>query len=1065
MANSARAVLDESPRPSSGGSAQVSPIAVVWCRQVDNEAESPGYTTIPEEFPGHAETLDAIRIVGNLTVNVADTQDYWDPDPSQPLSYYPNLFLYPAFGGKYTCIGRMFLSTEDRPRLGMKTLVLDTQQLIASGEYGPTILKWHASMGGARPAGSRPPPVPDPRLFGVLGEGFLFHRGSTDPVLVIASDEWDAAMEVILEMVRVLPASLVALGAILAFPYFLPQPKTNLHELTEQLPLALALMRVPRREAVGERHAQRISAWEHTSLTLRDLTQDGWGGVRPKDPVPLVLQYVRDQTAVKLVPITQRVDLVEGGRRQEQLFDGDRQGGKDRRKEMWRVGTAMESAALLLSRSRGRHVPVNAETARRAQEYLHARLPSGEEAVPEPEDTENADVMTDESPETAHVPPWLQRTETTQVVRTDRVEVVPVSRTEDPSLLPAAARPPPPPPAPVNSNLPVPPPPPPPMASAAPIDVAALRADIERDLLRYIDQRWSQSGAPAATPTLTDQKLLEFERRMNERLAGAMDQAVLRATADRGREDAAQAGLEALKTSLEAKLAEIANIQNHTVAALGDQMAQRVDDASNRARLTTIQDIAAAETRLRDAFNQEVSAEVERRLTTMVDARLGDMHRRLQDALRPLAEDLDPKVQAAVDRRVADLSHHFDAKEEELGQRLSAQLDLHLREASERETSLKEGIAASLTPILDARVLDQDLKLRTSLREADQRLNQSLENRVRETQARLAQSVKELGEHMGSLVDAKLASQETKTVGMIDARGEEISETNRTALADLQVRVESHIAQKLQENFELERTKYVELMARLKSEVDGSANRVFDSPKFDSALRERLMPAFDGMRSEAQKQLEGRVAAAEGRLRADQSEGVRRLTEVEKELETRGKELFRAEAGIRADLDEMDRRIQTLTDRLVPIVQKTWLRIGEIEKTRFPNENATAKIDTLRRELARELRRMQQDMVERTTDVRDRMEATIANQGKVWLAVVRQMSHHATERTPGQPHSPSVRGRASDDQFAFDAVPPDEATFDNLGEFLDPVGGEGDRRSTDARRSSRRRHPDEPNES
>ena len=30
----------------------LTPVAVVWCRQVDNEAESPGYTTIPEEFPG-----------------------------------------------------------------------------------------------------------------------------------------------------------------------------------------------------------------------------------------------------------------------------------------------------------------------------------------------------------------------------------------------------------------------------------------------------------------------------------------------------------------------------------------------------------------------------------------------------------------------------------------------------------------------------------------------------------------------------------------------------------------------------------------------------------------------------------------------------------------------------------------------------------------------------------------------------------------------------------------------------------------------------------------------------
>src|SRR5580658_3516000 len=118
-------------RPSGG----FSPVAVVWCRQVDNEAESPGYTTIPEAFPGRDETLENIRLVGNLTVDVADTQDDWTPGPPQPLSYDPNLFLYPAFGGRYLCICRMFLSTEDRPRLGMKTLVLDTQKLLATGDF------------------------------------------------------------------------------------------------------------------------------------------------------------------------------------------------------------------------------------------------------------------------------------------------------------------------------------------------------------------------------------------------------------------------------------------------------------------------------------------------------------------------------------------------------------------------------------------------------------------------------------------------------------------------------------------------------------------------------------------------------------------------------------------------------------------------------------------------------------------------------------------------------------------------------------------------------------------
>ncbi|MGB6442791.1 MAG: hypothetical protein WBF81_05805, partial [Thermoplasmata archaeon] len=251
-------------RPTGG----FSPVAVVWCRQVDNEAESPGYTTIPEEFPGRRETLETIRLVGNLTVNVADTHDYWDPDPSQTLSYYPNLFLYPAGNGRYTCVGRMFLSTEDRPRLGMKTLVLDTPQLVASGEFGAAVLQAWASMGG-RPGADRPRAEPDVAVYQAVGEGFLFHRGTTEPVVIVAAEQWESAIDAIGELLRFLPTSLLALGAFLVFPYFLPEGKVNLHEFSEQVPLALAVMRVPEREALGDRHAKRIQSWEAAPVSLR----------------------------------------------------------------------------------------------------------------------------------------------------------------------------------------------------------------------------------------------------------------------------------------------------------------------------------------------------------------------------------------------------------------------------------------------------------------------------------------------------------------------------------------------------------------------------------------------------------------------------------------------------------------------------------------------------------------------------------------------------------------------------------------------------------------------------
>ena len=413
------------------------PVAVVWCRQVDAEAESPGYTTIPDDFPGRRETLETIRIVGNLTVNVADTHDYWDPDPSQPLSYYPNLFLYPAAGGRYTCVGRMFLSTEDRPRIGMKTLVFETAALIASGEFGPAVLRAHATMGG-RAGSERPTAEPDQSVFQNVGEGFLFHRGSTEPSVLVCADQWDAANQVTLDLVGRLPDALVALGAFLVFPYFLPVGKVDVHQFTEQLPLALAVMRVARGEAQGERHLKRVQGWDSAPVSLRDLTRSPTGRAA-KDALPLVLQYARDHAEDKLGEVSRRVDLVEGPRLAPLLHDVDRQSGRDRRKEMWRTVSAMETAALLLSRPRGRTVSGSGEAAKRANEYVRARPESDRGAVP------SASAAAELPPETMpaatnQLPPWLAAPAAVTLPPAGPV-AVPVSVQVDPSLLRSTAGP------------------------------------------------------------------------------------------------------------------------------------------------------------------------------------------------------------------------------------------------------------------------------------------------------------------------------------------------------------------------------------------------------------------------------------------------------------------------------------------------------------------------------------------------------------------------------------------------------------------------------------------------
>ncbi|HXQ93596.1 MAG TPA: hypothetical protein VN864_00275 [Thermoplasmata archaeon] len=1047
--------------------AQTSPVGVVWCRQVDNEAESPGYTTVPEEFPGHRETLDTIRIVGNLTVNVADTHDYWDPDPSQPLSYYPNLFLYPAANGRYTCVGRMFLSTEDRPRLGMKTLVLDTQQLLATGEFGATVLRWHASMGGPRREG-RSTPAPDPALYGVVGEGFLFHRGSTDPVLLVASDEWEATMQAILDLIRVLPASLVALGAILAFPYFLPQPKTNLHEFTEQIPLSLALMRVGRGEAAGERHAKRIQSWESASVTVRDLT-DGVPnlGGRAKETSPLILQFVRERQEAKLVPIRQRVDLVETARLRTHLADPERQGGRDRRKEIWRIGTAMESAALLLQRARGRHVPVTAETAKRAQEYLQARVPvpTGE---PAPEDA----VVRSPPPPAAtaeaaapgkQLPPWLNRPgDSVPATRNERTEVVPMSVSDDPTLHPAASAPPPPPA--VDRSMPAAPAParpPPPSASAIP-PVGRPLPPPPPDMAPTVSET---RAPPPPERTPTGASAADVDRIVLERMTAARSQfaeELRRTTADLEQRLTAQfteaanrkgEGDDSFRLGLERSLSEAQGAQQNALDALRREIDQRLEASETRLRAAVATDLVpnvdqrleAAETRVRSSVAAGIAPEVDQRLeaaetrlrAAVADALLPELDQRLEAAEsrlrvavaasivpevdKRLQSQLDPKVTEALGRiredqrgvveahrqRVADEADRTNAElrdrsertEEELRANLSAQLDLHLREAADREISVREELEGRLRESIQKRLDELEAKRLRDQKEADQRLTILVDGRTRELVDRLQKLAADQQAKLSGAVDARLGDSENRVTQKFEGRASELGAANLQAIADLQVRLQGHFDERLREGLEREREKYLELLARLKGEVEGSFARSSDPAKFEPLVRERIARTIDAFRLETQRMVDARVSEAEARLGEMPSDGLRRLEQVEQVLAERESLLEQLETRIRGELEELDHRTQVLSDRLVPVVRKAWMKIAEIQKAPAgTSAGSDAEIQTVRRDLHREVRRLEAELQEKTAEIRDRMETSITNQGRVWLTLVRQLSQLTDDR-------------------------------------------------------------------
>ncbi len=1023
-------------------SGRAQPVAVVWCRQVDNEAESPGYTALPNDFPGYPETMEAIRIVGNLAINVADTHDYWDPDPAVPLSYYRNLFLYPAFGGTYTCLGRMFLSTEDRPRLGMKTLVLDTVRLLASAGYGETLLRWYDSMGG-RP-GNRLPPPADPRLYPLVGEGFLFHRGSTEPVVLIAGDEWEATMETIFDYLRSLPASLLSLGAILAFPYFLPAPKVNFTDFAESVPLVLAVMRVSKGEATGERHRKRIHSWHDAPVVLYDLTAGAASlSAKGKENAPLIAQYVRDHTQSKLAPVAERVDRVELRTLRTRLADPDRQAGKDRRKEMWRLSTAMESAALLLQKPRGRRLDLSADLSRRAQEYVRAQ--SGEETPEESEAPPVAASVPSVEPD-PHVagqsPPWLQRSGGPMppaVQRTARVEVVPVSVKDDPSLLRSPEPGAPDPALPTNR----------PLRSAESFSTSSLPPDfesrlkrqIEADLVRFVDERLSGATAAAtaqSTRTVEDRigaRISALEQKLNT--AGAhgppppppvdfrqVDQLVQ----DRiktGLADQATKQSEALreaKAGLERRFAEWSGSEQQALGSVTDRLLARAAELEARVTQQSTGQIAQSEERIRGEIRAILSEEFDRGVRAVVEPRVQELRARVDEALQKAAKEIQAQLTTTASRTLADLEARTRGTEENLRGALVAQMDLHLREAQDREESARTEIEARFQTLIEKRLAEAEQKRSKDLQEVERRLALLVDGRSREVQERVQTALKDAETRALGLLEEQVQGIESRSDRRVDSKLEEARDAEVHALADLQVRLQSYAEQKLKEAQDREREKYLELLARLKGETETALARVPDATAVERIVKDLFQRGSEAVKNDLQRLIDLRAMAVEERYGREHTEVVQRLETIRSTVEDRGRESIHLEDAIRAELDEIDRKIEVLTDRLVPVVRKAWVRIAELERGTGETGDTELKYAQLRREFTQDLRRLETDLTDRTRELRERVEGTIASQGRVWLTLVRQLSQMTEDRRAAGElaPSPSARTREPRDRDEID---------------------------------------------
>ena len=647
--------------------------------------------------------------------------------------------------------------------------------------------------------------------------------------------------------------------------------------------------------------------------------------------MPLVLQYVREHQDTKIREVTRRVDLVEGPRMQAHLHDAERQGGRDRRKEMWRIGTAMETAALLLTRPKGRSVPMTGEAAKRANEYLQAR--PGEDVLLPPEPVASLGSATSPAPGTlaGRHPPWLHKPPEIALPPSGPV-AVPISTSDDPSALPPGTNP-----APAPRATGPPPPPPPPS-----------NAELEHRLTGEIDRRFAEL-AKSRPPEGADTKAL---------LASAM------------------LDLEAKWTALvEARMHETADKAARAMLAVQTDLASRIAAIESRPVVSP----------------SDVATQAEQKVLDATDSKFKEISEKVDASVRSSGEMWASRLREELHQSVDELKAQASHDEEEMRAALVAQIDLELREAQEQGTVLREEIEGRVRSLLQDRLAEMDQRKAKELRELEQRLGLLVDGRTKDVEARLQAANAEAREKLAAAQDDRVAQAIKRWSVDGEARLAETNDAQTQAMAGLQVRLQSYFEQKLRENQEREREKYVELLARLKSEVEQSLAKTIDSSKFDAVIHERVARGLEAGRGQYDKLIQQSVTAAELRLASKQEEGVVRLERLEAKIQQRETDLLRVEGTVRKEIEDLDRRIQVVADRALPLIRRTWLRVSELEKAGPAGTETEAHVKELRREMARELRRIEGELLEQTGDLRDRLEATLASQGRIWLNLLKQL--------------------------------------------------------------------------
>ncbi|MCI4351040.1 MAG: hypothetical protein L3K15_05970, partial [Thermoplasmata archaeon] len=513
-----------------------------------------------------------------------------------------------------------------------------------------------------------------------------------------------------------------------------------------------------------------------------------------------------------------------------------------------------------------------------------------------------------------------------------------------------------------------------PAVANPPVDVAALRRDIEQSLTRYLD----------------------------ERLGVAADGAAQRSAAK-------------TQESIRAELAQRTEAQG---SALQESVERRAVALRTELLAEVRRQLGELEGRLAQVLPAAVAGEVDRKLGPALEPKIAAATTRTTEAVRAEAREISEELRSEVHTALEEARGNYSASEDALRSGLSAQLDLHMREAADREQTVHEGAESRLREMILQRQNEADARRARETKELEQRLGLLVDGRQREIQERLATSQTQLETRVGRALDEQLRATETRLTATGDERSNEIQNAQVAATADLQVRLQSYADQKLREGLDREREKYLELLARLRAEVDATLLKSAESNRVDVQLREKIARTVENLPAEAQKLATEAAGAVEGRIQSEQADQLRRMTALEADLKDREQEIILLEQSLHSDLEDLERRTTILSERLVPVMRKTWLRISELEKRNPDAADMEYHMNTIRREFSRDTRRLEALVVEQVQEMRDRMETSITNQGKVWLTLIQQLTALTEGRrsTPPPAPAPPPPVRVSDEE-------------------------------------------------